>query len=103
MQVFSGTRNAHIISLNNTLFLDWLFDYSHLISGTTKVAIVAYVPRRALLVSILAPETSMPKFKVVGQTVQTGDPQIFSAFVHRNGLPTHRQTHTERTDGHCQF
>ncbi len=27
MQVFSGTHNTQIISLNNTLFLDWLFDY----------------------------------------------------------------------------
>ena len=27
MQVFSGSRNAQIISFNNTLFLDWLFEY----------------------------------------------------------------------------
>ncbi len=28
---FSGTRNAQIISLNNALFWDWLFDYTYLL------------------------------------------------------------------------
>ncbi len=31
VQVFSGTHNAKIISLNNALFLDWLFDYEELL------------------------------------------------------------------------
>ncbi len=35
MQVFSGTRNTQIISLNNALFWDWLFDYTLILPSLT--------------------------------------------------------------------